>query len=781
MTRTVWTVALVLIVAATSAGAGAEAEAAGSGARGRYLAGQGIIIPPEEVMVDSYIAQIDYKYPSPDGAVGAYLYTANKQLSNQGQESILHIGLQSAKREWDELPPMNLAFVVDTSASMSDENKLEWVQSAFELFVERLRPQDYLSLVAFSDTPQTLIPSTQVTGDDVKERFLDAVRGLEARGGSDLEAGLKAGYEQVMRTYLSDYTNRVLFLSDGTEISSRLSRAGGQTGKIRATLVWNNRNDLDLHMITPSGEEIFYANPVSASNGQLDVDMNVNGETTKPVENIFWSTYSEPPEGQYEVFVRNYGYHETSRSATEFMVELKSGNETSRFEGVVKGTGQDSDVVAFRFTYAADEVRKAEIYEIAEQYRGLGINVSTIGVGTEFDLDFMMNLARESGGSSRFIADRREMEEIFGSEFDRMVVSAARDLSVQVEFLTNVEILDTWGYDNEVGTSSVSYTQPTLHARDYETMVIRFSIPPGVGLGPLPLARASVEYSTLEGERLTVQTEPIVIHVVDSSAPVSGYSDATVLKSGTMMDLALRLVEIGELYYDAIELVPEYGDAVPAESRDKLERALVVVRLGHAELENASLRLDEDVFADEIGILEAYDQILTTDLAEFASLEAPEDPEDQAAVKTGADLLLRLPAEVTLETHIKHLVDEMILGFPAGGSPVVAVAGVTGGSESAQPIVQMINNGILTALISQSDFTVVERDRIAALLEEQELNLSGLVDTTTAVRVGRLAAADYVVTGTLIETSQSMVVFARVVNVETGVVESAAQSIVARE
>ncbi len=174
------------------------------------------------------------------------------------------------------------------------------------------------------------------------------------------------------------------------------------------------------------------------------------------------------------------------------MVDLKFGGETSRFEGTVRGTGAGSDVVAFRFNYAADSVRKAEIYQIAEQYRSLGINVTTVGVGTGFDLDFMNNLARESGGSSRFIVDRREMEEIFGNEFDRMVISAARNLAVEVEFLTDVEILEAWGYTHEIGGHGVRFSQSTLHARDYETILIRYLIPPGVSPGELALAQAIV-------------------------------------------------------------------------------------------------------------------------------------------------------------------------------------------------------------------------------------------------------------------------------------------------
>ena len=58
--------------------------------------------------------------------------------------------------------------------------------------------------------------------------------------------------------------------------------------------------------------------------------------------------------------------------------------------------------------------------------------------------------------------------------------------------------------------------------------------------------------------------------------------------------------------------------------------------------------------------------------------------------------------------------------------------------------------------------------------------LSDLVDPQEALTVGRILAADYLLTGTVIPMSESVVVFARILNVESAVIESVAQVIVAR-
>eukprot|EP00966_Prymnesium_polylepis_P057372 1328503-Prymnesium_polylepis.2 len=89
-------------------------------------------------------------------------------------------------------------------------------------------------------------------------------------------------------------------------MARRLTQANAKEGDLTVSLMWNTYDDLDLHVITPSGEEIFYSNKI-ADGGELDVDRNA-GEpyTNAPVENVFFRV---APHGTYRVCVRNFGYH----------------------------------------------------------------------------------------------------------------------------------------------------------------------------------------------------------------------------------------------------------------------------------------------------------------------------------------------------------------------------------------------------------------------------------------------------------------------------------------
>jgi hypothetical protein len=80
-------------------------------------------------------------------------------------------------------------------------------------------------------------------------------------------------------------------------------------GDIQATLRWTGPADLDLHVLDPANEEIYYAHKESESGGTLDHDANAacNGleDDDNAVENVFWPPRSAP-QGGYTAWVQVY-------------------------------------------------------------------------------------------------------------------------------------------------------------------------------------------------------------------------------------------------------------------------------------------------------------------------------------------------------------------------------------------------------------------------------------------------------------------------------------------
>lgn len=147
-----------------------------------------------------------------------------------------------------------------------------------------------------------------------------------------------------------------------TEIRKRLEAAGGRFKdvSIRASLIWHNRNDLDLHCETPAGEHIYYGAKRARCGGELDVDRNVRGETTKPVENIRWAK-GDARTGKYRFWVENYCFHESPKEDTPFKVELDIEGEIQTFEGVIPAgrTHTSSATTVFEFTYTPNQRESA--------------------------------------------------------------------------------------------------------------------------------------------------------------------------------------------------------------------------------------------------------------------------------------------------------------------------------------------------------------------------------------------------------------------------------------
>lgn len=74
-------------------------------------------------------------------------------------------------------------------------------------------------------------------------------------------------------------------------------------GDIQVSVSWNTVADVDLHVIDPSGEEIYFGNRSSASGGELDLDANAACSTSDIYqENIGWPRNSALP-GKYIVRV----------------------------------------------------------------------------------------------------------------------------------------------------------------------------------------------------------------------------------------------------------------------------------------------------------------------------------------------------------------------------------------------------------------------------------------------------------------------------------------------
>jgi hypothetical protein len=151
----------------------------------------------------------------------------------------------------------------------------------------------------------------------------------------------------------------------------------GFTSDVQVSVSWDAPSDVDLHVVDPSGTDIYYGNQTSPTGGQLDVDSNaacsIDG---KQVENIRWP--GAAPGGVY--IVRVDYWDSCGVGATNYLVTVKNGGATQTFAGNFTGGGDQGSAGSGRtittFIRSAGIVTAARVLEMFRAPEPVGFKPS---------------------------------------------------------------------------------------------------------------------------------------------------------------------------------------------------------------------------------------------------------------------------------------------------------------------------------------------------------------------------------------------------------------------
>lgn len=137
-------------------------------------------------------------------------------------------------------------------------------------------------------------------------------------------------------------------------IKEKVKNAGGDVnGELRISLEWFNHDDLDLHVMEPNKNTIYFGSKRSNSGGCLDVDMHVGRGTTRtPVENITFNNLRTIQEGTYTVTVNNYCKRENNDFGFNLQIECQ-GNVIDLAHP--KAIANGARITAVTFNYKKDK------------------------------------------------------------------------------------------------------------------------------------------------------------------------------------------------------------------------------------------------------------------------------------------------------------------------------------------------------------------------------------------------------------------------------------------
>ena len=106
----------------------------------------------------------------------------------------------------------NMVLLLDVSGSMNAPEKLPILKASVLELISMMRPEDKVSIIAFSDKPKALL--TAVSFKD-ESRIQQAINALKSSGKTDGNAGLKLAYKVADENYIRGGNNRIILATDG--------------------------------------------------------------------------------------------------------------------------------------------------------------------------------------------------------------------------------------------------------------------------------------------------------------------------------------------------------------------------------------------------------------------------------------------------------------------------------------------------------------------------------------------------------------------------------------
>ncbi len=173
----------------------------------------GYLPPPDAVRIEEMVNYFPYAYPAPEAGEAPFKPTVSVIQTpwNEGTR-LVHIGIQGRMPALADRPPLNLVFLIDTSGSMEDPNKLPLLQQSFRLMLGQLRPEDQVAIVTYAGSAGLVLEPTAAK-DSAK--ILSALNNLAAGGSTAGQEGLQQAYAVARDMAADGEVTRVLLATDG--------------------------------------------------------------------------------------------------------------------------------------------------------------------------------------------------------------------------------------------------------------------------------------------------------------------------------------------------------------------------------------------------------------------------------------------------------------------------------------------------------------------------------------------------------------------------------------
>jgi Ca-activated chloride channel family protein len=178
----------------------------------RFLLQEHRLPPPDAVRIADMVNYFPYTYPPPrDEHPVAFTLDLTQCPWKEGH-LLARVAMQARLFDATKRPPRNLVFLVDTSGSMDEPNRLPLLKRSLEMLVGQLDEDDRVAIVTYAGNTGLVLPS--IPGN-LKGEILAALGRLDAGGSTNGGAGIALAYRIACKNYIRGGLNRVILGTDG--------------------------------------------------------------------------------------------------------------------------------------------------------------------------------------------------------------------------------------------------------------------------------------------------------------------------------------------------------------------------------------------------------------------------------------------------------------------------------------------------------------------------------------------------------------------------------------
>jgi Ca-activated chloride channel homolog len=179
----------------------------------RATLNQNVLPQPAAVRTEEMVNYFPYSYTSPKAA--AQPFTTNVATFPSpwtAGRKIVRIGIKGYAVQRATRPRANLVFLIDTSGSMNEPNKLPLVKQSLSMLLDQLDANDHVAIVTYAGNAGTALEPTPASQ---KAKIMSVIEQLGAGGSTAGAEGIRQAYALAARNLDPRGVNRVILATDG--------------------------------------------------------------------------------------------------------------------------------------------------------------------------------------------------------------------------------------------------------------------------------------------------------------------------------------------------------------------------------------------------------------------------------------------------------------------------------------------------------------------------------------------------------------------------------------